>query len=183
MELRHLKYFIAVAEELHFGRAAQRLHVSQPPLSQQIQALEREVGVRLFDRTRHKVTLSKAGETMLPEAYRLLEQSERVRNAPREAMAGLTMRLDIGCVSSALSPTLAYESGSVQGQIGFVACGLGIALVPKAVDRWRIPGVVVRELDRSIRTTDLSLVWNGATRNEAVDLLLEVADSVFPRSA
>ena len=51
-----------------------------------------------------------------------------------------------------------------------------------AVDRWRIPGVVFRELDRSIRTTDLSLVWNGATRNEAVDLLLEVADSVSPRS-
>lgn len=85
MELRHVKYFVVVAEELHFGHAAKRLGISQPPLSQQIQALEREVGARLFERTKHEVRLTRAGHAMLAEAYRLLEQTERVRSAARQA--------------------------------------------------------------------------------------------------
>jgi DNA-binding transcriptional LysR family regulator len=102
MEIRHLKYFVAVAEELHFGNAAQRLHIAQPSLSLQIKALERDLGVQLFERNRHKVRLSASGEAALGEAYRLLEQAERVRSSVLHAHKAQVARLSIGCVQSAL---------------------------------------------------------------------------------
>jgi len=73
-ELRHLRYFVAVADNLHFGRAAKALHISQPPLSRQIQDLERSVGARLFERSSRAVTLTAAGALFLVETKCILEQ-------------------------------------------------------------------------------------------------------------
>ena len=101
MELRHLRYFIAVAEELHFGRAAEQLGISQPPLSQQIQALEEELGVRLFERTNRRVALSEVGRLFLPEARQVLAQLDQAVAVARRAQRGELGELKVGFTSSA----------------------------------------------------------------------------------
>lgn len=101
MELRHLRYFIAVAEELHFGRAAASLGISQPPLSQQIQALEQELGARLFERTNRRVALSEAGRLFLDEARVVLAQVDKAADVARRAQLGELGELKIGFTSSA----------------------------------------------------------------------------------
>lgn len=101
MELRHLRYFIAVAEELHFGRAAEKLHMAQPPLSQQIRQLEAELGFPLFYRTKRSVRLTEAGQTFLKEAYRLLQQLDQAVQVGRLTHRGELGQLVLGFVSSA----------------------------------------------------------------------------------
>ncbi len=101
IELRQLRYFIAVAEEMHFGRAARRLHMTQPPLSQSIQALETRLGAELFHRTRRSVTLSAAGRALLPEARRLLQQADALPLLAQRAAAGESGSLSIAFVSMA----------------------------------------------------------------------------------
>jgi DNA-binding transcriptional LysR family regulator len=101
MELRHLRYFIAVAEELHFGRAAERLFISQPPLSQQIQQLERELGFLLFNRTQRRVELTAAGQLFLDEARETLSGLEKAVAASRRVARGEVGWLGIGFVGTA----------------------------------------------------------------------------------
>jgi DNA-binding transcriptional LysR family regulator len=96
MELRHLRYFVAVAEELNFTRAAERLSMSQPPLSSQIQQLEKEMGTSLFRRQARNVELTGAGKLMLEEARIILKQVERARTGVGRRARGETGRINVG---------------------------------------------------------------------------------------
>lgn len=101
MEFRLLRAFVTLAEELHFGRAAERLGIAQPPLSMQIQALEASLGARLFDRSRRHVALTDAGRALLPEALAILQQVEHARRTVQRVARGESGRLDIGFTGSA----------------------------------------------------------------------------------
>jgi DNA-binding transcriptional LysR family regulator len=101
MELRHLRYFVAVAEHLSFSRAAERLHISQPPLSRQIRALEEELGAALLSRSRRSVRLTAAGAGLLPEARRLLRDAAALKDGARQLAAGEVGRLALGFISVA----------------------------------------------------------------------------------
>lgn len=102
MEFRHLRYFLALADELHFGRAAQRLSITQPPLSLNIQQLEASIGARLFDRDSKGVRLTAAGVAFRAAAQALLAKAEEARQLTREIEAGSVGRLRIGFVGSLL---------------------------------------------------------------------------------
>ncbi len=108
--IRHLRHFMAVAEELHFGRAAEVLGMAQPPLSQSIQRLERELGVRLFDRDSRRVSITAAGRVLLPECRALVEQADQlmdsVRAARRGGAGGLRVAVPTGLEPSRLASLL-----------------------------------------------------------------------------
>ena len=100
IDLKPLRQFIALAEELHFGRAAARLHMTQPPLTLAIQALERKLGAPLFERTQRSVALAPAGQALLPEVRRLLLAADDLPRRARAAAAGLSGHLRLAFVSS-----------------------------------------------------------------------------------
>jgi DNA-binding transcriptional LysR family regulator len=100
MELRQLRYFATLAEELHFGRAAKRLALTQPPLSQAILNLERELGVRLFERTRRRVALTHAGKALLDEARHTLASAERAVDHVQRAGRGEVGRVAVGFLAN-----------------------------------------------------------------------------------
>lgn len=101
MELRHLRYFVVTAEELHFTRAAQRIGIAQPPLTYQIKALESELGVRLFDRLPGKVRLTGAGEVFLEEARAILDRVTRAALRCQLSAQGAIGRIGVGFTESA----------------------------------------------------------------------------------
>lgn len=106
MELRQLRYFLVVAEELHFGRAAERLHLTQPPLTVAIRRLERELGVQLFDRTTRRVVLTPAGEAFRQRVQDAVMELDEAAGDIANVAAGLSGRIRVGFVSSASYTTI-----------------------------------------------------------------------------
>src|SRR5713101_6630009 len=100
MEIRHLRYMVAVAEELHFGRAAARLNMSQPPLSQQIRQLEEEIGTKLFQRTNRQVRLTEAGQAFVREARQILVHADHAVRVAVRASKGEIGQLTVATVTS-----------------------------------------------------------------------------------
>lgn len=117
MEFRHLRYFVAVAEELHFGRAAQRLHMAQPPLSQRIRDLERELGVPLFERGRRGVRLTEAGALLLAHARPVLDGVETAREAIRRVRPGAAGILRAGVPPDTSPITVQTLVGTFTGAV------------------------------------------------------------------
>jgi DNA-binding transcriptional LysR family regulator len=140
VELRQLRYFVAVAEELHFGRAAERLLIAGPSLSQQIKALERDLGVQLFTRDRRSVALTQAGAALLPDTRALLERAEELRRRAQGLAGSEAVRL--GYVNW-LPPDLAARTSGV---------------VQVHVDPWVVPShaQAARVADGSL---DLAVCW------------------------
>ncbi len=140
MELRQLRYFVAVAEELNFGRAAARLHIAGPSLSQQIKALERDLGIRLFDRDRRSVTLTASADALLPSVRALLEEADELRRSAAGLSAAEPVRL--GYVSW-------YPPDMVRRVSGVAQLHLDTWVMPSHTQASRVA-------DGSI---DLAIVW------------------------
>lgn len=134
MELRHLRYFLAVAEELHFTRAAERLHMAQPPLSQQIRQLEAGLGVQLLERTRRRVELTDAGAAYLRRVRAILAEVDDAAEEARRVAAGLQGRLIVGCVGSATYSLLPAFARTLRAEFpGIDVAFRGEMLVPDQV--------------------------------------------------
>ena len=291
LDLRHLRYFLAVAEELHFGRAAERLGISQPPLSEQIRGLEASLGVLLLTRTRRRVALTAPGRVLYDEAARLIAHAERVASVMNGARTGQSGQLFLGCVPSGLfgvlprivaghdhafeirvteahtaeivaavvdgrldcglvwedraprglalralervrftvavparhelaqkrrvslrelareplivpprdvtphqfdrihagfpdagvAPRIGQHARSIAAQLGFVASGLGYALVPEYATKLAMPGVAFLALREALDSVPLSLVWDEARASPQLTAFRARVDQAFPR--
>jgi DNA-binding transcriptional LysR family regulator len=124
MELRQLKYFAAVAEELHFGRAAKRMNISQPPLSMQIRNLEEELGTRLFNRTSRQVELTVAGQVFLTQVEQILVALDGAAESARQAGQGNIGRLAVGFVGPAMDAFLPEIIRGFQNRYPGITLGL-----------------------------------------------------------
>jgi DNA-binding transcriptional LysR family regulator len=159
MDLRHLRYFLCVAEEMHFGRAALRLGISQPPLSQQIRALEEELGVQLFERTSRRVSLTDVGRLFVPEARATLAQAERAAQTARLAQMGQIGQLSLGFTASGpFVPRVAralYTFRQSFPNVELTLLEMGRDGQIDAVERRQLDVAIVRCFDRPFVTEGL----------------------------
>jgi DNA-binding transcriptional LysR family regulator len=169
---RRLGYFVAVAEELSFTRAAQRLHMAQPPLSQQIALLEKELGTPLFDRSRRAIRLTAAGAALLPEARRLLTDLDETVRMVRGVGDGTVGRLTIGFVPSAINgvlPDLLREFGATHPAVELTLRELAPDALLRAVHE--------RRLDVAVLYLPISEPDLAQRRIASEDLLLAVPEA------
>jgi DNA-binding transcriptional LysR family regulator len=196
MELRHLRYFVAVAEELHFRRAAERLHVAQPAVSEQIRKLEAELGVLLLNRTHRSVSLTDAGGAMLEEARRVLRQAEIAQHVARETQHRGQHRLRVGTLPDAFPPALSralaraarttpidlvLETGSTTPLVEDVRAGrldLAVVCLPAAVRGLRATPFAREETVAALPTLHRLATSDTVT----VDHLADASLLTLPRS-
>ncbi|MGE7906814.1 LysR family transcriptional regulator [Peribacillus sp. NPDC094092] len=157
MELRQIEYFTVVAEELHFGRAAMRLKMTQPPLSQQILQLERELGVKLLERSKRHVELTNAGKVFLQEVRGVLTQLEYAKSAALKAQMGMLGRLVLGFVGSATFDILPIIVREYQEQYPYVDLVLREMPTPMQIE--------------SFHSKDIDI---GFVRNPVVDPIISL---------
>jgi len=155
VDVRRLRYFLAVAEELHFGRAAERLHIAQPALSRQIASLESAIGALLFDRTRSHIHLTAAGEALLPRARDILARVADAARVARRAAEGKVGVIQIGFVGSATFSILpgilnAFRTSHPEVELVLHAMNtaeLKVALIARSIDvAFARPGILDPEI-------------------------------------
>ncbi len=137
MELRHLRSFIAVADELNFRRAADRLHLAQPALSAQIKALEDRLNVKLFERTTRSVKLTHAGRVLREEARIVIDVADRAAHRTRKAEQGLVGTLRLGVIAPAMNPRLATILRDFRKRFAGVQLSIFDLTSPEQIDRLR----------------------------------------------
>ncbi|MFC3229887.1 LysR family transcriptional regulator [Marinibaculum pumilum] len=160
MEIRRLRYFLAVAEELHFGRAAARLDIAQPPLSRQVAQLETEIGVELFDRSRSQIRLTQAGSVLRDHTRRLLEQLDEAVAQTRAIGSGHAGRLRIGftdCAAFGPLPALTQAYRSRFPDVDLALAHYGAGALSRALIQGEIDLAVSRQSlsDEAFRTERL----------------------------
>lgn len=161
MELRQLRYFVTLAEERHFGRAADRMFIAQPALSQQIKRLEGLVGARLFERTTRQVSLTPEGEALLPEARLVLVHADRAAEAVQQSLYGEIGTVRIGFVSSAALALIPRLTSSIVDLNDRLAFDLTELTTDKQLERLRTGDLdlgVVRDVDGAEGLTIQSLL-------------------------
>ncbi|WP_131737332.1 LysR family transcriptional regulator [Actinomadura roseirufa] len=175
MELRQLRYFVAVSEELKFGRAAAREHIVQSALSQQIQRLEREVDVRLLDRTTHYVALTPAGAAFLVEARRILAHVERAAQVARTAQ-GTSPALRVGIVDASYDsmPQILHEAQALHPDLVIHHC------VPSSCIS-ALPGTIWRPLTQPASSYPWSILWRAADDSDHVRAIVTCARNLSER--
>ncbi|MEU3795638.1 LysR substrate-binding domain-containing protein [Streptomyces fructofermentans] len=135
MELRQIRYFLALAEECHFGRAAARLHVAQPALSQQIKQMEKDLGTVLFTRSTRQVALTEAGRQLIDHARAIIAEEERARVHMKDLAAGYAGRVSIGFIGTATYDVLPQVARTVRAQLPKITMELrGELLTPDLVE-------------------------------------------------
>jgi DNA-binding transcriptional LysR family regulator len=195
MEFRHLRYLVAVAEELHFGRAAIRLNISQPPLSQQIRQLEEELRVQLFQRNKREVRLTEAGKRIVAEAYRVLGQIDHFSRVAAQAGEGAIGRLSVGVpggVNEILVDTLrlvAKRYPGVRLELQYLTTGMQIEALREGRIQVGFLNLPVQEPALALETVKKEPLWLAMPkghplarhRRVPLDAMKSVGVILFPR--